>query len=71
MPVRALQLGSPDPEGEFYRGCFYRSLDSDLRAGRAMTTVLNDGEIISVAEARQMVAHAQAKGWLPPYRPTI
>ena len=41
-----------------------------LRAGRAMTTLNND-KIISVAEAHRMVARARAKGWLPPYSPTI
>ena len=30
-----------------------------------MSTVLN-GEIISEAEARRMVAGARAQGWLPP-----
>ena len=40
----------------------YQSLDSNLRAGR-MTTVLN-GKIIPEADARRMVAHAQAQGWL-------
>jgi hypothetical protein len=37
MPVRTLQLGALNPEGEFYRRCFYHLLDSDLRAGRAMS----------------------------------
>jgi hypothetical protein len=32
MAVQGLPL---NPEGDFYRRCFYRSLDSDLRAGRA------------------------------------
>lgn len=66
MPVRAVQLGALKPEGEFYRRCFYHSLDSDLRAGRAIR-VRGDEKIISVAEAYQMVARARAKGWLPPY----
>jgi hypothetical protein len=70
MPVRALQLGTLNPEGEFYRNCFYRSLDSDLRAGRAMS-VLNNDKIISVTEAHQMVARARAQGWLPYHSPTI
>jgi hypothetical protein len=70
MPVRALQLGTLNPEGEFYRGCFYRSLDSDLRAGRAMS-VLNNDKIISVTEAHGMVARARAQGWLPYHSPTI
>jgi hypothetical protein len=29
-----------------------------------MRTVLN-GEIVSEADARRLVAHAQARGWLP------
>jgi hypothetical protein len=75
MPVRGLplQLLTPEfliPLGHFYRRCFYHTLDSDLRAGRAMSTVSN-GKIISVAEAHGMVARARAQGWLPPYSPTI
>jgi len=75
MPVRGLPLQFLNPEflnrlGQFYRRCFYHSLDSDLRAGRAMSTVSN-GTIISVAEAHRMVARARAQGWLPPYSPTI
>ena len=64
MPVRAVQLGALRPEGEFYRGCFYRSLENDLRAGRAMSVRSNE-KIISVAEAYRMVARARAQGWLP------
>ena len=69
MPVRSLILPieSPlrlDPLGEFYRRCFYRNLDFDLRTGRGMSTVEN-GKIISVADARRMVAYARAQGWLP------
>jgi hypothetical protein len=71
MPVRglSLQFSNPeflDPLGQFYRRNFYHSLDSDLRVGRAMTTVSN-GKIISVAEGHIMVARARAQGWLPPY----
>ncbi len=64
MPVRGLPLQSWSPLGEFYRGCFYHSLESDLRAGRSMSTVI-DGKIVSVGEARRMVAYARARGWLP------
>jgi hypothetical protein len=76
MPVRGLPLQFLNPEflnplGQFYRRNFYHSLDSDLRAGRAMTTLINNDEIISVAEAHRMVARARAQGWLPPYSPTI
>jgi len=75
MPVRGLPLQFLNPEflnplGQFYRRCFYHSLDSDLRAVRAMS-VLNNEKIISVAEAHRMVARARAQGWLPPYSPTI
>jgi hypothetical protein len=66
MPGRGLPLQFLNPEGEFYRRCFYHSLDSDLRAGRSMSMVSNE-KIVSVAEARRMVAHARAQGWLPPY----
>jgi len=57
MPVRGLPLQLLTPEGEFYRRCFYRSLESDLRAGRAMS-VRNNDKIISIAEAHRMVARA-------------
>jgi hypothetical protein len=70
MAVRCLPLQLLNPEGEFYRRCFYHSLDSDLRAGRGISTVSN-GKIISVAEAHGMVARARAQGWLPHYSPTI
>ena len=65
MPVPGLPLQFLDPLGEFYRRCFYHSLESDLRVGRSMSTVI-DGKIISVAEARRMVAYAWAQGWLLP-----
>ena len=45
MAVRSLPLQFLNPEGEFYRRCFYHALDSDLRAGRAMS-VLNNEKII-------------------------
>ena|SRR3974390_244113 len=75
MPVRSLILPieSPlrlDPLGEFYRRCFYHNLDFDLRTGRSMSTVEN-GQIISVADARRMVAHARAQGWLPTHSSVI
>jgi hypothetical protein len=68
MSVRGLTLQfvngeSLNPEGQFYRRCFYHSLDSDLRAGRAMSVRSNE-KIISVAEAHRMVARARAQGWL-------
>jgi hypothetical protein len=65
MPVRGLPLQFLNPLGEFYRRCFYHNLDFDLRTGRSMSTVEN-GKIISVADARRMVAYARAQGWLPP-----
>jgi len=64
MPVRSLPLQFLSPLGEFYRRCFYHNLDFDLRTGRGMSTVEN-GKIISVADARRMVAYARAQGWLP------
>jgi hypothetical protein len=69
MPVRGLPLQRLNPEGEFYRRCFYHSLNSDLQAGRAMS-VRNNDKIISSAEAHRMVARARLQGWLPPYSTT-
>ena len=66
MAVSSSPLQRLNPEGEFYRRCFYHTLDSDLREGRAMS-VRNNEEIISVAEAHRMVARARVQGWLPPY----
>ena len=69
MPVRSLILPIEhpfrlNPLGEFYRRCFYHNLDFDLRTGRSMSMVEN-GKIVSVAEARRMVAYARAQEWLP------
>jgi hypothetical protein len=63
MPGRASPLLVLNPLGEYYRRCFYHSLDIDLRVGRSMSTVIN-GKIVSVAEARWMVAYARTRGWL-------
>jgi hypothetical protein len=71
LPLQFLNLEVLNPLGQFYRSNFYHNLDNDLRAGRAMTTVINNGKILSVAEAHRMVARARAEGWLPPYSPTI
>ena len=65
MPVRGLPLQFLNPLGEFYRRCFYHNLDFDLRTGRSMSTVENE-KIISVADARRLIAYARAQGWLPP-----
>ena len=70
MPVRSLILPIERPFrlnalGEFYRRCFYHNLDFDLRTGRSMSMVLENGKIVSVAEARRMVAYARTQGWLP------
>ena len=65
MPVPGRPLQFLSPLGEFYRRCFYHSLENDLRAGRSMSTVI-DGKIVSVVEARRMVALARAQGWLSP-----
>src|SRR5664280_1755512 len=78
MPVRGLPLqflnpGRKNPKtlGEWYQLCFYNNLDNDLRAGRAMTYGPIGGKTISVAEGHRIVAQARARGWLPPYSPTI
>jgi hypothetical protein len=62
LPLQFLNPEFLNPLGQFYRSNFYHSLDSDLRAGRSMSTVSN-GKIISVAEAHRMVARARAEGW--------
>jgi hypothetical protein len=36
-----------------------------------MSMTVENGKIISVADARRMVALARAHGWLPPYSPAI
>ena len=69
MPVRSLIFPINrslrlNPLGEFYRRCFYRNLDYDLRTGRSMSLVEN-GKVISIADARRMVSYARAQGWLP------
>jgi hypothetical protein len=72
MPVSSLILPIERPFrlnalGEFYRRNFYHSLDFDLRTGRSMSMTVENGKIISVADARRMVALARAQGWLAPY----
>jgi hypothetical protein len=62
MPVRGLPLPELTPYGEFLRRSFYRSLDSNLRAGRMR--VFCSGEFLSEAEALRMVTYARAQGWL-------
>jgi hypothetical protein len=64
MPVRGLPLQRLSPLAEFYRGCFYHSLDHGLRTGRMIASI--NGERVSVADARRMVAHARTQGWLSP-----
>lgn len=66
MPVRGLPLQFLSPLGEFYRRCFYHNLDFELRTGRSMSMVVENGKIISVADARRRVAHARVQGWLSP-----
>ena len=51
MRISGLPLQFLNPLGEFYRRCFYHSLESDLRAGSNMSTVI-DGQIVSVVEGR-------------------
>jgi hypothetical protein len=64
MPLRGSPLQFWSPLGEFYRDCFYHSLDHGLRTGRMIASI--NRKIDSVAEARRMVAYAREKGWLPP-----
>jgi hypothetical protein len=64
LPIQFLNSEFLDPLGQFYRRNFYHSLDSDLRAGRAMS-VLNNENIISLAEAHRMITRARVQGWLP------
>ena len=76
MPVRSLILpiersSRLSPLGEFYCRNFYHYLDFELRTGRPITLTVENGKIVSVADARQMVARARAQGWLPPYSPAI
>ena len=70
LAITVPESGVLESVGTILPTLFYHSLDSDLRAGRGMSTVSN-GKIISVAEANRMVARARAQGWLPPYSPTI
>jgi len=74
MPVRSLPLLSnnsvegfyrpPKNIGEFYRQCFYHSVDHGLRTGRMVASI--NGKIVPVADARRIVARARAQGWLAP-----
>jgi hypothetical protein len=64
MPVHRLRGPIGPQYAGFCQRLMYRSLDSNLRTG-SMRTFLN-GKIISEADARRMVAHARAQGWLPP-----
>lgn len=64
MAVRGLPLQSLNSLGEFYRHCFYHSLDHGLRTGRMIASI--NEKTVSVADARRMVAYAQAQGWLSP-----
>jgi hypothetical protein len=62
MPVRQLVLPPERMSAGLCQRLFYRSLKNDLKTAK-MTTCLN-GEIVSLADARRVVAHARAKGWL-------
>ena len=69
MPVRGLLLPIEhpvrlNPYGEHCRRLYYYSLERGVRVGRVSTT--SNGKIVSLAEARRMVAYARAQGWLPP-----
>ena len=63
MPVRNLRGPIGPQYAGFVERLFYHSLESNLRTGR-MSTVCN-GRKVSVADARRLVAHARAQGWLP------
>jgi hypothetical protein len=63
MPVHELRLPFGHQHAGFVERLYFRALDSDLRVGQ-MSTHLN-GKIVSMADARQTVAHARAYGWLP------
>jgi hypothetical protein len=41
-----------------------RNLEHALKLDRAMTCAQPDGTVISVAEARRIVARARTQGWL-------
>jgi hypothetical protein len=61
MAVRSFRGPIGPQYAGFVERLFYHALDSNLRTGR-MSTVCN-GEIV-VADARRLVAHAWAQGWL-------
>ena len=63
MPVRNLRGPIGPQYAGFVERLFYHSLESNLRTGR-MSTVCS-GRIVSGADARRLVAHARAQGWLP------
>lgn len=62
MQVRCLRGPIGPQHAGFVERLFYHSLASNLRWGR-MTTVCN-GKIVSEVDARRLVAHARAQGWL-------
>jgi hypothetical protein len=63
MPVRRLPLPFGHQHAGFVERLYFHALYGDLRVGQ-MSTRLN-GKIVSMANARQAVAHARAYGWLP------
>jgi hypothetical protein len=67
MPVRGLIMPIERPWAGFCERLFFHSLACDLEAGR-MRTVLN-GSVVCEADARRIVARAQANGWLRQLRP--
>jgi hypothetical protein len=68
MPGRGVLLPLERPlstgiqHAGFCERLFFHSLEIDLRQGR-MTTIRN-GRLIPDVEARRIVTHAQARGWL-------
>jgi hypothetical protein len=61
MPVRQLVLPPERISAGLCQRLLYQSLEHDLKAAK-MTTCLN-GEIVSLADARRLVAYARSKGW--------
>jgi len=63
MPVRSFRGPIGPQYAGFVERLFYHALDSNLRSGR-MSTVCNR-EIVAEADARRLIAHARAQGWVP------
>ena len=64
MPVRGLPLQLLSPLGEFYRGCFYHSLDNGLRTGRNEREYQRENGFCNRRPPDGRVC--AGTGWLPP-----